>query len=221
LTVTDAHGAVSRPHDLVVRAVAPAEDPDGDLVPADVDNCGTVANADQRDAYPAGGNGVGDACECSDGSCVSGGGPATSDCAFEVRSLGGATVAGGKLSCRDGDACDSDPTPGVCGFDVLLCLANEDAALPACASFAPRELRVRNWTRDGTPALLAALAALPGGQISATRRVTFAPAIAGKNVCSEPIRLSVPQPGRSLNLATRGAGRREVDADRLRFVCER
>lgn len=220
LTVTDVHGASSLPRDLVVRAVAPEEDPDGDLVPDDVDNCMLVANADQADVHPAGGNGIGDACECSDGTCVPGGGPAALDCAFEIRSLGGATFDGRRLRCRDGAACDSDPTPGVCGFDVVLCLANEDAARPACTSFAPREVRVTNWVKGGTPALLDVLATLPGGSVSPPRSVLFDPPLAIANTCTDPVTFSVPVPGRSLNVSTRGQGR-ERDADRVRFVCER
>jgi len=223
LTVTDAQGATSLTRDLVVRAIAPEEDPDGDLVPAELDNCDAVANADQSDAHPAatGGNGVGDACECSDGACVPGGGPVASDCALAIRALGGATADGRRLRCRDGDSCDADPTPGVCGFDVLLCLANEDAAQPACASFAPREVKITNWTKDGTAPLLDLLAALPGGARSGARKVVFDPALAGTNVCTTPIRLAVPIPGRSLNLTTRGTESRQSDADRVRFVCER
>jgi hypothetical protein len=222
LTVTDAHGAASRPHDLVIRAIAPEEDPDGDLVPDDLDNCDSVANPDQRDAEPAGGNGVGDACECTDGTCIAGGGPAALDCAFEVRALSAtATDASRRVTCRDGAACDVDPTPGVCGFDVQLCLANHDAARASCTSFAPRSVRVTNAPAAATPALLDALAALPGGTISNARTVTFDPTLASGDTCTAPVRLAVPVPGRSLNVTTRGDGRGERDADRVRFVCER
>jgi hypothetical protein len=221
LTVADAHGATSLARDLVVRAVAPSEDQDGDLVPSDVDNCASVANADQGDAFPTGGNGVGDACECTDGACAPGGGPAASDCALELRSLGGATVDGRKLRCPDGAGCDADPTPGLCGFDVVLCLGNQDAARPACTSFAPREVHLRHWRERATPALLDALAALPGGASDGRTRVAFAPPLATRNVCTAPIRLTIPVPGRALGVATRGPERRDVDADRFRFVCER
>jgi hypothetical protein len=224
LTVTDAHGAASRPHDLVIRAIAPEEDPDGDLVPDDLDNCDSVANPDQHDAEPAGGNGVGDACECTDGSCVAGGGPTTLDCAFEVRALtttATSTDADRRIVCRDGAACDADPAPNVCGFDVQLCLTNHDAARPSCASFAPRSVRVTNGLAGSTPALLDALAALPGGAITNARTVTFEPALATSDACTAPLRLAVPVPGRSLNVTTRGDGRGERDADRVRFVCER
>lgn len=39
-------------------------DSDGDGVPDYKDNCPDVANDGQQDTYPAGGNGIGDACEC-------------------------------------------------------------------------------------------------------------------------------------------------------------
>jgi len=222
LTVTDANGVRSLPRDLVVRAVAPSEDPDGDLVPDDLDNCALVANPDQRDEHPAasGGNGVGDACECSDGACVPGGGPAATDCALELRALGGATVDGRRIRCRDGAACDADPIPGRCGFDVLLCLGNEDAARASCASFAPREVLLRHWGGAASPPLLDALAAL-GGASDGRRRVTFDPPLAATNACTPPVRLTIPISGRALNLTTRGTDRRDADADRFRFVCER
>ena len=224
LTVTDAHGAASRPHDLVIRAVAPEEDPDGDLVPADLDNCGSVANPDQRDDQPAAtnGNGVGDACECTDGTCVGGNDRDVFDCALEVRPLSAAADADARrIVCRDGDACDRDPAPGVCGVDVQLCLGNHDAGRPECASFAPASIRVTNWTAGGTPALLDALASLPGGAVTGTRTVAFVPPLAASDACTAPLRLPVPVPGRSLNLTTRGTARGERDADRVRFVCAR
>lgn len=224
LTVTDVHGAASLPHDLVIRAIAPEEDPDGDLVPDDLDNCDAVANPDQRDHEPAatGGNGVGDACECTDGTCVAGGGSDPFDCAFEIRAPGAATTDGARrIACRDGAACDADATPGVCGFDVQLCLASRDAARAACTSFAPASVRVTNWLPGGTRTLLDALAALPGGTVANARTATFSPALATRDVCSAPLRLAVPAPGRSLNVVTRGTGRDERDADRIRFVCER
>jgi hypothetical protein len=222
LTVRDAHGATSLPAEVVVRAVAPAEDADGDVVPDDEDDCPLVADPAQADDHPAasGGNGVGDACECSDGDCIAGGGPSATDCALEVRSLTSAAVDGRRLRCRDGDACDGDPAPGICGFEVLLCLANEDAARPACTSFLPRELRVQHWL-PGPVALLGPLGTVPGAQAGGPRSVVFAPPLAAKNACTAPIRLAVPAPGRALHLAVRGARPGEVDADRLRFVCER
>jgi hypothetical protein len=51
--------------------------------------------------------------------------------------------------------------------------------------------------------------------------VTFTPPLATSDVCSAPIRLTVPAPGRSLNVTTRGTERAERDADRVRFVCAR
>ena len=219
LTVSDAHGAASLPHDLVIRAVAPEEDPDGDLVPADLDNCGAVANPDQRDAAPAGGNGVGDACECTDGSCVAGGGSGDFDCAFEIRALDAPAEGPRRVVCRDGAPCDSDPAPGSCGFDVQLCLANRDTARATCPSFAPDTVRLTNWTAGGTPTILGALAALPGGRVSGPRTVVFEPPLAATDACTAPLRLTVPVPGRSLVVRTSGAGGR--DAGRVRFVCTR
>jgi hypothetical protein len=46
----------------VETAAAPPPDTDGDGVPDDVDNCPTVANADQADSD---GDGFGDACDCA------------------------------------------------------------------------------------------------------------------------------------------------------------
>jgi len=222
LTVADAHGAKSLSRDLVVRAVAPEEDPDGDLVPDDLDNCDLVANADQRDEHPvaSGGNAVGDACECSDGTCAAGGGKASTDCALELRSLGSAAIDGRRIRCRDGATCDADPAPGRCGFHVMLCLANENAANASCTSFAPREVLVRHAGGTAAPSLLDALAALPGGSSDGRRRVTFEPALSTANACTTPVRLTIPVSGRALNLTARGVDRRAADADRYRFVCD-
>jgi len=221
LTVRDAHDATSRPRDLVVRAVAPGEDPDGDLVPDELDNCRLVANADQRDEHPvaSGGNGVGDACECSDGTCAAGGGPAATDCALELRALAGAVVDGRRIRCSDGAACDVDAAAGRCGIDVVLCLASQDAARASCASFAPREVLLRHGRGAASPSLLEALAAL-GGSSDGRRRVTFDPPLAVANACTAPIRLTVPVSGRSLHLTARGSDPRDVDADRFRLICD-
>ncbi|MCW5890044.1 MAG: DUF4215 domain-containing protein [bacterium] len=85
-----------------------------------------------------------------------------------------------KQICTDNDpACDADPTEGVCGFDVGVCLGVADARLPACSatpSLAPAVRKPGRSKRDraNRERLDAALASVssPG--------------------CTAPVRIDVP-----------------------------
>lgn len=81
---------------------------------------------------------------------VRGGGPKASDCLAEFTAA--AAADGRRIRCVDGDAsCDADPTPGVCRFDVGVCLNALDPLLPGCT---PRDLElylVENVQPDTDP----------------------------------------------------------------------
>jgi hypothetical protein len=56
------------------------------------------------------------------------------------------------IRCIDGDpACDDDPTPGVCGFHVGVCLNVTDPLLPACGPTDLEEYVVENEHPDTNP----------------------------------------------------------------------
>lgn len=56
------------------------------------------------------------------------------------------------VRCIDGDpTCDDDPTPGVCGFHVGVCLNVTDPALPACVAADLEDYAVENEQPDTSP----------------------------------------------------------------------
>ncbi len=56
------------------------------------------------------------------------------------------------IRCIDGDpACDDDPTPGVCGFHVGVCLNVTDPAFPSCAPADLEGYAVENEQPDTNP----------------------------------------------------------------------
>lgn len=134
-------GSLARPANLGGTDNCP-NDPNPDQADADGDNVGDVCdlcpefpNADQTDADH---DGIGDACQCHDaapGRCIGGGGSKTTDCLVEMmvlpqpeRDKKGAPT--NKLTCKDGDACDSDGVAdGKCTFSLSICYNNDDPRL--------------------------------------------------------------------------------------------
>jgi hypothetical protein len=104
------------------------------------DVCPDVPDPRQQDED---GNGVGDACECTErapGRCVTGGGSKQADCLLEFNPSPAATPNRrrtgvlGTLRCADGDkGCDRDGAKnGQCTFGVAVCLGNADPRLNHC-----------------------------------------------------------------------------------------
>lgn len=89
--------------------------------------------------------------ECPPDCPVKGGGPASTDCILELDPGVGAKVPGGRVvECRDADpACDKNPLPGVCGFEVKACLNNADPSLPTCTANGVDSVRVRGGGEAG------------------------------------------------------------------------
>jgi len=123
------------------------------------------------------GQGVGLAQQCPPDCPLKGGGPAASDCLVEFGGVTPSSANSRVVRCDDGDpSCDQDPQPGVCGFDVSACLNNADPALPQCAITGVDEIRVRGGGQGGKDLGAALEALLPSSD----------------NVCTEPVRISVP-----------------------------
>ena len=102
------------------------------------------------------------AADCSDGSCLPGGGDPALDCAAEFFGAGlrlnhpfpdpaAPGVLPTELRCFDGDAgCDLDgEVDGACTFGVDVCLHNDDPNLPACT---PSEVTGATVTGSGLDA---------------------------------------------------------------------
>ena len=108
---------------------------------------------------------------------VKGGGSTVTDCLLEFDGLTPDRPGDRVISCLDGDpACDMDPEPGVCGFDVRACLNNADPSLPRCSASGVDSLRIRGGGEGG-----AALAGAIRDLLPTT-----------ENVCTAPTRISVP-----------------------------
>lgn len=139
---------------------------------------------------------------CTDpapGVCVPGA-PRSESCAVELlvdpnltlkRSTGLPTS---KVTCGDGqNLCDFDNTAGQCTFHVATCFNNQDPRLPGCAGASVNSISVK-LPLAGDPiatALLGALQGLPGASASGAT-VSFAPAIAGNDVCTAYANVVVP-----------------------------
>jgi cysteine-rich repeat protein len=94
-----------------------------------------------------------------------------------VRDAGGSVAR--KQICTDNDpTCDADPTEGVCGFDVGVCLGVADARLPACSA---------------TPSLAPAVRKPGRGKRDRANRERLDAALAGvvSPGCTAPVRIDV------------------------------
>jgi hypothetical protein len=95
------------------------------------------------------------------GPAVSLGGTARTDCMVALGSTIGDALDDTPLrtlACTDGAACDTDPLPGRCGFDVRLCVNSVDRRAIACTPTDVASLRVRNPQADTELARLQAAA---------------------------------------------------------------
>jgi hypothetical protein len=194
----------------------PELDPDRDGVPACIDNCADLANADQGDLDS---DGLGDRCECANGGCLPGDSEPATDCDAELVPPAGALVQGNTLRCADGAPCDADAASDVCAIELVLCVGNDDPALPQCTPARPRRISFdRSIAASGEDVLLA-LASLPGARAVDTRTVVVDPAPTGPAGCTTPFRVRVPVGEVGLELQTEGNPGR-VDRDRFRLLCE-
>jgi hypothetical protein len=142
-----------------------------------------------------------------------GGGSADTDCLvswdFGDASTRQRPVAG--LICEDGDpTCDHDAAPGRCGIDVGICLNRADGRVRRCSTSSAIESYALGKPQSSGDEFDAANAA------AITSALPLAPI--ADEVCTEPVRLTIPVGSRSVRLAARAAdGRR--DDDKLRLVC--
>jgi cysteine-rich repeat protein len=99
--------------------------------------------------------------------------------AFGLPVRDGAGAVAGQQTCTDNDpSCDADPTEGVCGFDVGVCLGVADARLPACSatpSLAPAVQKPGRSKRDRTN----------------RERLDAALAVVSSPGCTAPVRIDV------------------------------
>lgn len=89
------------------------------------------------------------------GALVRGGGDPRTDCLAEFGGTPANRPARGPrdVVCTDGDpACDEDPTPGVCGLRLRVCVNVTDPGLPDCAPAALDGYVVDNPQPDTNPA---------------------------------------------------------------------
>ena len=144
-----------------------------------------------------------------------GGGPPATDCAVELAVPTIPDVPGRKrprmLSCVDGTACDVDPAPGACGFDVQLCVNQFDRHVSRCT---PSDVAFVG-VEDGGDAELSALAGAVAAIVPTDLRR-----------CSTPTRVTIGLPSgaararrkiRTTGAPTAGA----PDVDRFTLVCQR
>ena len=127
------------------------------------------------------------------GPAVSLGGTSRTDCMVARASAGGDALDDTPLrtlTCTDGAACDADPAPDRCGFDVRLCVNLVDRRAIGCVPTDVASLRVKNASGNKELTALGKAAAALGA--TSDRR------------CTAPVRLTVVIPSR------RDSGRRRV-----------
>ena len=133
------------------------------------------------------------------------------------------------IRCVDGDVtCDDDPTPGVCGFHVGVCLNVTDVALPACAPTDLEEYAVENEQPDTNPRHDFDLQGLEDELVFLTL-----PVAAGQpNICTANVPMSVYLPVRfknggatwrrgkkTIRSTLTGASAATVDEDKMKLIC--
>lgn len=133
------------------------------------------------------------------------------------------------IRCVDGDsACDDDPTPGVCGFHVGVCLNVTDASLPACGSADLEDYAVENEQPDTNPRHDFDFQALEDELVFLTLPV----AASQENVCTSNVPMSVYLPVRfqkggaawrrgkkTIRATLTGASSSTVDGDKMKLIC--
>jgi sugar lactone lactonase YvrE len=102
--------------------------PSGGLLIVDHDNH-RIRGIGATGGGGGGGGGGGDK-DCTQGTCIQGGGSKKTDCFLEFRAAG---ARGNKVVCKDGDAsCDTDSTPGQCTIAIQSCFGVADPRLKKC-----------------------------------------------------------------------------------------
>jgi outer membrane protein assembly factor BamB len=162
--------------------------------------------------------------DCTGGTCIPGGGPTKSDCTAEFFGTGlllnyppydpAKPKPKKELRCYDGDAgCDSDGAlDGVCTFNVNVCLAAADAALPDCsvASVATASVKAKGADAGALDAAVEAL--LPAQAAVCTTGQTI-------GVALKPTKKGKLKDGRaSVKVAADGSAGKEKDTLKLRCM---
>jgi len=133
------------------------------------------------------------------------------------------------IRCVDGDVtCDDDPTPGVCGFHVGLCLNVSDPSLPACVPADLEEYTVENEQPDTNPRHDFDLQGLEDELVFLTLPV----AVSQQNVCTANVPMSVYLPVRfqngsaawrrgkkTIRATLTGASSATIDDDKMKLIC--
>jgi hypothetical protein len=133
------------------------------------------------------------------------------------------------IRCVDGDAtCDEDPTPGVCGFHVGVCLNVTDAAFPACAPADLEGYAVENEQPDTNPRHDFDFQGLEDELVFLTLPV----AASQQNVCTANVPMSVYLPVRfqkggaawrkgkkTIRATLTGENPAIVDEDKMKLTC--
>jgi polyvinyl alcohol dehydrogenase (cytochrome) len=130
--------------------------------------------------------------DCATGACIPGGGPTASDCTAEFLGNGlilnyppydpAAPGPETELRCFDGDAgCDADgQMNGTCTFNVNVCLAAADAALPDCTAGGVERAAVKAKGAKATTLAAATKALLPATTPACTTGQILAVTLKGK-----------------------------------------
>jgi hypothetical protein len=133
------------------------------------------------------------------------------------------------IRCIDNDpTCDDDPTPGVCGFHVGVCLNVDDAGLPVCGPADLEEYFVENEQPDTNPRHDFDFQGLEDELTFLTLPV----AVDQTNICTSNVPMSVYLPVRfqkggaawkkgkkTIRATLTGADPSIVDGDKMKLTC--